>query len=324
MLKQEKIKKVNNVDILIISNSLDFTTDYVCLELDNRKAKYLRLNRDQFNKYQVVCDVGAGTITVEMDNVVYFISQPSLKAIYYRAPIYLRDNYKPGLDERQQLFRTQWTAFIRNLAIFEDIIWVNNPVATFKAENKILQLKYAYNVGFLCPKTVVTNTNAIDLQTNREYIVKSLDTAVLRIGDKEAFVYSNKMQESEIKNSLLELAPVIVQEYINPKIDVRVTVVGETVYTVRIFSKGKGVDGDWRKLKQDLDFIPFCLPPEIEQKCVDLIKLLGLSFGAIDLIESKSDYYFIEVNPTGEWAWLVETAKLKIYKGIVDFLEGKR
>lgn len=315
---------MNNVDVLIISNSLDFTTDYVCLELDSRNAKYLRLNRDQFNKYQVVFDVGAGDITVEMDGVIYFISQPCLKAIYYRAPIYLRDNYKPGLDERQQLFRTQWTAFIRNLSIFEDIIWMNSPVATFKAENKILQLKYAYNVGFLCPKTIVTNTSTISLKTGSEYIVKSLDTAVLRIEDKEAFVYSNKMNEREIKNSLLELAPVIVQEYIDPKVDVRVTVVGENVYAVRILSKGEGVDGDWRKLKQGLDFIPFYLPSEVEQKCVELVKLLGLSFGAIDLIESNNDFYFIEVNPTGEWAWLVETANLKIYEGIVDFLEGKR
>jgi len=151
MLKQEKTKRVNNVDILIISNSLDFTSDYVCLELDNRNAKYLRLNRNQFDKYKVVCDVGAGNITVEMDGKRYCINQTCLKAIYYRAPIYLRDIYKPGLDEREQLFRTQWTAFIRNLSIFEDVIWMNNPVATFKAENKILQLKYACNVGFLCP-----------------------------------------------------------------------------------------------------------------------------------------------------------------------------
>ncbi len=50
---------------------------------------------------------------------------------------------------------------------------------------------------------------------------------------------------------------------------------------------------------------------------------LGLSFGAIDLIESNNGYYFIEVNPTGEWAWLVENAGLKIYEGVVDYLEGK-
>jgi len=70
-------------------------------------------------------------------------------------------------------------------------------------------------------------------------------------------------------------------------------------------------------------YIPFNLPEAIEKKCIYLVRELGLSFGAIDLIESNTDFYFIEVNPTGEWAWLVETADLKIYEGIVDFLEGK-
>lgn len=81
---------MNNVNILIISNSLDFTSDYVYIELDQRNAKYLRFNRDQFDKYQVVYDVGAGNITVKTNSTRYCISQPCLKAIYYRAQIYLR------------------------------------------------------------------------------------------------------------------------------------------------------------------------------------------------------------------------------------------
>jgi len=45
-----------------------------------------------------------------------------------------------------------------------------------------------------------------------------------------------------------------------------------------------------------------------------------LTFGGIDLIESCGKFYFIEVNPTGEWGWLVAAAKQNIYEGICDFL----
>jgi len=38
---------------------------------------------------------------------------------------------------------------------------------------------------------------------------------------------------------------------------------------------------------------------------------------------SNDEYYFIEINPTGEWAWLVETAGLNIPIGICDFLLGR-
>ena len=38
--------------------------------------------------------------------------------------------------------------------------------------------------------------------------------------------------------------------------------------------------------------------------CLELLKELGLTFGAIDLVEAQGHMYFIEVNPTGEWGWL--------------------
>lgn len=313
---------MNRINILIISNTFDFTTDYICLEFKKRNVKYLRIDRDEFDKYQISLDVLKCSMKVVSDDGEFYLDEQTLKSIYYRAPIYLRDIYKPNIPVNEQLFRTQWTAFIRDLTIFEKAIWVNNPESTFRAENKMLQLKCASRIGFLCPNTVVTNTNQIDLDSEKTYIVKSLDTALLRIDDKEAFVYSNQIKGSGIKDANLKLAPVFIQDYINPKIDVRVTIIGRTVYAVRITKNGKGVQGDWRKIKNDIQFIPFSLPPDIEAKCIKLLKVLGLSFGGMDLIESHGNYYFIEVNPTGEWAWLVNTAGLPIYEGICDYLEG--
>ncbi len=313
---------MNSVSILIISNKLDFTTDYVCIELHRRGVNYLRLNRDEFNKYKITFDVLRGLMEIEFFGQCYLIGEKTLKSIYYRAPIYLRDIYRPGISEQEQLFRTQWTAFIRNLALYETVIWVNNPVSTFKAENKLLQLRYANKIGMLCPETIVTNSNTLNLIDQKEYIVKSLDTAVLRIDDNEAFIYSNRVKGYDIKSSNLSLAPLILQDYIQPKIDIRVTVIGNTVYPVRILKDGEGVEGDWRQHKDSIDFIPFKLPIPVEIQCIKLVNSLGLAFGGIDLIESEGKFYFIEVNPTGEWAWLVNTANLRIYEGICNYLEG--
>jgi len=314
---------VNKINILIISNKFDFTTDYVCLELQKRNAKFIRINRDEFNKYKINFDIDLLSMNIVINDDEFYFDNKILKAVYYRAPIYLRDIYKPNLSEEEQLFRTQWTAFIRNLSIYEKVIWVNNPLSTFRAENKMFQLLYAKKIGMLYPKTIVTNNNDAEIEKNKNYIVKSLDTAVLRIDNKEAFIYSNKMKGQEIKRANLSLSPVIIQNYIEPKIDVRVTVIGNKIYAVKILKNGKGIQGDWRKEKNSLSYLPFQLPKGIKNKCIKLIKQLGLSFGAIDLIESNSNFYFIEVNPTGEWAWLVDTAGLNIYEGICDYLEGK-
>lgn len=322
MSKQGKIKRVNNIEYLIISNKYDFTTDYICLELERRKLKYLRLNRDEFRNYEIIFNINELVLQVKIEKCHYIIKEDTLKAIYYRAPIYLRDNYQPDIDVGEQLYRSQWTAFIRNLTIFEKVKWINNPIATFKAENKILQLKYAASIGFAIPRTIVTNTSDLKIDPLENYIVKTLDTALLRTEDKEAFIYSSLVSGSEILESSLSTSPLVLQNYIHPKVDVRVTVIGNRVYPVRIEKNGKGIDGDWRLEKNCLSYVPFKLPIKVEQNCIKIVKSLGLAFGGIDLIESNGEYIFIEVNPTGEWAWLVDNSGLQIYKGICDYLES--
>ncbi|MCZ0871256.1 hypothetical protein [Peribacillus sp. AS_2] len=313
---------MNKIEFLIISNKFDFTTDYICLELERRKLKYLRLNRDEFENYEIIFKINELILQVKIENKNFILREETLKAIYYRAPIYLRDNFQPDIDVEEQLYRSQWTAFIRNLTLFENVKWVNNPISTFKAENKLLQLKYAARIGFAIPGTIVTNTNNLQIDPQKDYIVKTLDTALLRTENKEAFIYSSVVKGREVLDSTLSKSPLVLQDYIYPKVDVRVTVIGKSVYPVKIEKKGKGIDGDWRLEKNNLSYIPFNLPLNIEQYCVEIVKSLGLAFGGIDLIESNGEYYFIEVNPTGEWAWLVDSSGLQIYKGICDYLES--
>lgn len=313
---------MNKVDILIISNRFDFTTDYVCLELKKRKCKYLRLNRDEFSSYKISLDIFNSNLSILFNDELYVVDQKHLKSIYYRAPIYLRDIYKPNIPKEEQLYRTQWTAFIRNLTFFENVTWLNNPISTFKAENKVIQLKYAKKLGFHCPETIITNNEKFNINPSNSYILKSLDTGVLRIDDKEAFIYSNVVRGQDILDSNLSLSPVILQEYLYPKIDIRVTIIGNKIYAVKIMKHNQGIDGDWRKEKNDVDFIPLILPSDIHLKCIQIVKSLGLAFGAIDLIYSEGIYYFIELNPTGEWAWLVDSANQNIHLGICDYLEG--
>ena len=71
---------------------------------------------------------------VEMESSNYVINHNTLKSVWYRAPIYLRDIYKPNISASEQLYRSQWSAFVRNLSFFESPLWVNRPEATFQAE----------------------------------------------------------------------------------------------------------------------------------------------------------------------------------------------
>lgn len=312
---------MNEIEILIISNTLDFSTDYICLELDRRDAKYFRLNRDQFNSYKIELHLSTMSLDISSNGKEFYLSENSLKSVYFRAPTFLRDIYQHSIPPEEQLYRSQWAAFIRDLAIFENALWINHPVATYKAENKLLQLKYAGLLGLECPDTTIANFYSKENSSNTNLMIKSIDTGLLRIGDKEAFIYSNLVTSDELRDSYLSSSPIIIQPYLSPKIDLRITVVDNQVAAVKIVMGDKGVEGDWRKYKNQLDFVAFELPHKTKELCVNLVKSLGLTFGAIDMIQSNGKIYFIEINPTGEWGWLVDNSGLQIHKQISDCLQ---
>ena len=317
MLRQVRIEKVNKIDILIISTKFDFSTDYVCVELNKRNENYLRLNRDEFSKYKIVFDLDIGELKIIINEENYYIDS-SLKSVYFRAPTYFRETYLKQFSTEEQLYNSQWMAFIRNLSYFEDAIWVNNPNYIYKAENKLLQLKYAKEIGFLIPSTVITNDNNFTFIGKKA--VKSLDTAIFTINKQEAFFYTNILNNDEYDDFDKSLCPIVIQENLNPKIDYRVTVVGNNIYSTKIIKNNCGIYGDWRKEKEDINYISTHLPIEIENFCFQLLKKFNLNFGGIDLILFNDNFYFIEINPTGEWAWLVDKANQKIYEGICDVL----
>ena len=106
------------------------------------------------------------------------------------------------------------------------------------------------------------------------------------------------------------------------KSDIRVTIVGNEVFAVRILSRGLGIPGDWRVVpKVDLEYQDIVLDDLVTERCRLLTRRLGLSFAAIDLIVTPDGIFFIEVNPTGEWGWL-STAERPIDHAIASWLSN--
>lgn len=312
---------MNKIEYILLSDSYDFTTDYIAIELEKRGKNYLRIDRDLLSSDDFFWDFKKKIIKLRKKGKLFNVHTDQINGVYYRAPTYLRETFSRTNIPEEQLQRSQWMALFRNLMCIKDAVWINNPTSTFHAENKLVQLKVAEQIDFDIPETFILN-NASELPVNDEYIVKSLDTAIFNFGEQEGFVYTNKTSYSELSVSHLSLAPVVIQKDLSPKIDLRVTVVGQDIYAVKILIGGDGVNGDWRKLKDGVSFVPAKLPADVKEKCIQLVQNLNLLYGAIDLVLYEKNYYFIEVNPTGEWAWLVDSANQKIYKSICNYLEG--
>ena len=271
-------------------------------------------------EYKIDYSLQDDSIKIEIDNSRYLLCTKSLRSIYFRAPVFLRPTGK-AYNVEEQLKRSQWSAFIRNLIIFDNALWINHPVAIYRAENKLYQLKIAKRCGFSVPETHVGNSLPLHIIPENMYIVKSLDTALFYDGGNEMFTYSTMIDGRELLGAEIAMAPIILQEYLQSKTDLRVTVIGNHIFSVSITKQGKSLVGDWRKSNKDnLDYKPIELPQIIKEQIMLYMKTLDLSFGGIDLAQVGDLYYFIEVNPTGEWGWLVSSTGIPIDKAIVEHM----
>jgi glutathione synthase/RimK-type ligase-like ATP-grasp enzyme len=207
--------------------------------------------------------------------------------------------------------------------LFERPRWVNHPRSTYFAEHKPLQLRRAHLLGFDVPRTRVSNSASSIHEVaggDTRIVAKGLDTILLREPDREIFGFTQFHQVSALREGELRSAPVIFQEVLQEKLDLRVTVVGNTAFAVEITRHGKPINGDWRCASKEAEYRPVKLPEDVEQRCVKLVNSLDLCFGAIDLAQQHDRYYFLEINPTGEWAWLVDAAGLPVDKAVAELL----
>lgn len=307
-----------NPEVLIISNKFDFATDLITNRLREFGASYLRLNRDELGDYHIELNPLLPSLIVEVDGYKYEFDKTTLRSIYYRAPTFLRDIFQNDINEEEQLFRTQWSAFVRALIVFDGVRWINNPVDTYRAEMKPYQLFLANKIGFKVPNTKVSNSTTINDQNQDIVAIKSIDTAIISKGDEEAFIYTTLINGQDIVPAKYS-SPFFIQTGLIPKIDIRVTIIDNTVIPIRIKAT-ENIDTDWRTYKGELVYEIFELPKYLTDKCLEFANNLKLSFCAIDMVEYLGEYYFIEVNPTGEWAWLQKNTEYEFDKAIAQAL----
>lgn len=311
---------------LIVTNKRDLTSDFIVRELQRKSLHYYRLNTEDAPRLTLTHRVGAATslrdgeVCVDLNDV---------RAAYFRRPM-------PPLaqvDAKDQASRTyireEWSYLLRSLYLELGDKWFSHPNSIILAEDKPKQLRLAAEVGFKIPPTVITNDREAlqELFLSGEVVAKPLKQSLFEDDDGPgSVIYTNTVSSiNEVDQSALAMAPVIFQRKIQKKHDLRVTVVGDRVFAASIDSQQfEQTKTDWRhgsvtELAHDV----VTLPDQIAQACCKIVSALNLRYGAIDLVQDKSgDYWFLECNPNGQWAWIENRTGLPIAAAIVDLMQG--
>jgi glutathione synthase/RimK-type ligase-like ATP-grasp enzyme len=314
--------------IILLTNKFDVSVDYVVRFLRTQGKPFLRLNTEDLIEQEVEVDFPHFDFKLGKDSKEYSLKK-EMKSVLYRRPgkpfEFSKKTNKPNQAVTKYI-ENQWHTFLESLCGIDGVLWINNPIKNHLAENKILQLKHAANIGFSVPKTCITSSREKAMQFSRncggKIIAKALSAPLIEYPTKDYFIFTSKINALEnIPSSEFKLAPSIFQEEIADKEDFRVTIVGNSCFAVKIeTSDSSAIPIDWRLSQKSLRYIPTALPSEVETKCLKLTSELGLIFGAIDLVKSNGKFYFLEINPSGEWGWLQKEANLPIAETLATYL----
>ena len=314
--------------ILILSNKWDVTIDFVVSELTKRKHPFIRLNTEDITSNRVSIHLPDFRILLSKNQQTYDLTR-DINVIWYRRPGKpfddVLENQRPSLAT-QKFVNDQWAILIEALQLIPDVIWINSPDKNDQMENKIRQLLLASKLGFQIPKTIVTNDSEQAKQLAEKHdgqlVAKALYTPLIEEPNQDFFVFTNQIDITALADDdEIRVCPIIFQKCLTPKIDYRVTVIGEKVFPVRIEYQPKQISHiDWRTVKEQIQFTLCKLPSDLEDLCRKYVIANGLIFGAIDLIKYEGEFFFVEINPNGEWGWLQRPHNVPIAATLCDVM----
>lgn len=195
--------------------------------------------------------------------------------------------------------------------------------------NKLSVLFEATKLGLKVPSGLVSQSKSSigkfieDLQTS--VITKAISNSFVLRNDSENVSHGTEELNSDNLFSKSELMDVgLYQDNIQKLFEIRSFFLHGCYYSMAIFSqKDETTKVDFRNYNAEKPnrTTPYKLPDHIEDKLTKLMNLLSLNTGSIDMIYSTdNNYYFLEVNPIGQFSMVSYPCNYYLEKKIAEYL----
>lgn len=314
--------------VLVITGSNDPHIALVCVKMP--ESEFIVFNPSEFSE--------KSEITYTWNGCNYDInwkenSLSNIDVVWYRKPILLKPEHMHVPSKYREF---AYAAYKKSVTAIYGLLgssyWVSPYFAIQKANNKLYQHELAAANGFKIPDTIVTSNPIEARQFFLKYgdiITKPLDQEfVNESGHTSAFYTTLISKDSNPNFEGLRVSPAIFQQSLYKSIDIRVTVVGENVYACEIRKIGEMDSAvDWRtgNLSTNVRYsIHSDFPDQLRKACVDMVKSLDLKYGAFDfMLNEYGDYWFLEINPNGQWGFVEIEGGLPISDGFAHLFTNR-
>lgn len=319
--------------ILILSEVGDYNTNIVIKWLKYFKKDYIRINPE--NRFDVEKISETEIILKNVTNNTR-IDLKKITAYWYRRgaininnPLFENTNKNSFIEELNSEIKSHTSVLISYLNYYLTDLRIRIGKYEDNYINKLVVLNLAKKIGLVCPESIIIN-NKIELlkfiENNGEVITKPIS---------QGSVYGNKSKlkglTKLISNKDIEIIPdsflpTMFQKMIHKKYELRVFYLNGMFYSMAIFSQNdEQTKVDFRNynFEKPNRTVPYFLPKTIKAKLNKLMRNLKMNCGSIDLIYGEDHkYYFLEINPVGQFNQVTYPCNYKIEKIIANELVG--
>lgn len=299
--------------ILIISQNNEITTTEVIKHLIATDKKFIRVHEDDVFEIKT----RNKRILLQSPRNSFFLDE--IESVWYR---------RGGLAFK----RLKYTNKSIHLHMNETQYWLEDYVIkTLESKrhinkdsnsnvNKLLVLDKAKEIGFDVPEYFLAD-NTYDTEIGHT-IIKTINGNVILDDlrkNSAGFMFTSVVGEHESEDFFITFF----QEKIEKDFEIRTFYLNGKCWSMAIFSQNdEQTRIDFRKYNtaKPNRNVPFQLPLHIEEKIPHLMHSLDLNSGSIDFIKKGDTYYFLEINPIGQFSGMSNTCNYALEQKIAEYL----
>jgi hypothetical protein len=311
--------------LLILTSDKDLTADFLIVELINRQLPYFRLNAEELTASDFTFSLTQEGLQRQVTVGSRTLDLSQVTSVWYRRAI--QPSMITALPPGERFFVAgELRHLAMGLVLNPNVNWVNPIDRVSVAELKLFQLQIARQLGFRVPRTLVSS-DPIKLRKFAEdnkggTICKPIFHGLFVDETASYSVYTRRVAPESIDADSVRNCPVLLQEEIPRSADVRATFIGSKCFVADI--KGNESIVDWRDPEVSVSYSESSLDADVQAKCRAMLEKLGLKYGAFDFMRTPDgDLVFLEVNPTGEWAWLEDRLGFPMREAFIQLFYGE-
>lgn len=307
---------------LVLTHPFDPTADHVVTELNRRDAPVFRCDPGEFPKrLTLTATLEAGWIG-ELHLPERAVRLEDIGCVYYRRPTSFE--MPDGMSDEVRRFASREARMGLGGVLASLPRWLNHPGDIASAEFKPVQLAVARDCGLAVPSTIVTNDPgeaAAFIRRVDRAVYKPFTQGAVVEDESTRVVFTTPVTPVDLDSSVA-LTAHLLQAWVEKQYELRLTVVDDSYFVVRIDPNSDAAAIDWRRDYDNLSYsVLLDLPTNLTASVAALMRRLRLRFAAIDfIVDAEGVHHFIDLNPNGQWAWIEEATGAPIASAIADAL----